>query len=229
LIAAIHAANARGAVTILVPGSFHGDEVPRSAAGEWHALVPEGTRVIVRRVDVTVSLEHDAIVDADDAATGKRVAISNALKADPIVLVRGIPGLESGPIATALIDRAIDSAAPVPAQLGSETYRLSLRCAEAGAISGQRRQKCDLRLASGSLEQSLFVYSAFFEGEHRLWASEFPPRIAWAGDLDGDHRIDLLVDTSDHYNVSELRLYLSSGAKAGHLVREAARFRSTGC
>jgi hypothetical protein len=51
----------------------------------------------------------------------------------------------------------------------------------------------------------------------------------WAGDLDLDGSLDLLLDTSDHENVTEMRLFLSSAAKHGQLVSEVAKFTRVGC
>ena len=55
------------------------------------------------------------------------------------------------------------------------------------------------------------------------------PALLWAGDLDGDGRLDLVLDESDHYNVTETTLYLSSTAAPGALVGRAGRHRTTGC
>ena len=51
----------------------------------------------------------------------------------------------------------------------------------------------------------------------------------WAGDLDGDGKLDLLLNLSTHYNLDSHRLFLSSMAKKGQLVGEAAVFDAVGC
>lgn len=56
-----------------------------------------------------------------------------------------------------------------------------------------------------------------------------PPSIVWAGDLDGDGGLDLLMEVGNHYNVTEYALLLTSAAHGTGLVREVARFRSVGC
>ena len=53
--------------------------------------------------------------------------------------------------------------------------------------------------------------------------------LKFAGDLDGDGKLDLLIDTTHHYNLSEPTLFLSSQAKDGELVHNVASFRTTGC
>lgn len=53
-------------------------------------------------------------------------------------------------------------------------------------------------------------------------------RLLWAGDLDGDGKLDLLLQ--DHgYNRSSIRLFLSSAAHPGRALREVAQFYKTGC
>jgi hypothetical protein len=53
--------------------------------------------------------------------------------------------------------------------------------------------------------------------------------LLWIGDLDGDGKIDLLIDTSNHYNATILTLYLSSEADAGEVVRVVGFHKSVGC
>ena len=64
----------------------------------------------------------------------------------------------------------------------------------------------------------------------RYEALEFAsPTAIWAGDLDRDGELDLLVDATFHYNVSNWTLWLSSGADSGELVGEVATLTTTGC
>jgi hypothetical protein len=53
--------------------------------------------------------------------------------------------------------------------------------------------------------------------------------LRWADDLDGDGRLDLYMSLSNHYNVTEHTLLLSSHAKDGQVVGVAAVWRTTGC
>lgn len=50
-----------------------------------------------------------------------------------------------------------------------------------------------------------------------------------AGDLDGDRALDLLIDLTDHYNVSRPTLFLSRGRRAGTLLERVATHESVGC
>ena len=52
--------------------------------------------------------------------------------------------------------------------------------------------------------------------------------LQWAGDLDGDGKLDLVMDLSDYYNLSELTLFLSSGAGTS-IVKKVSSFCTSGC
>jgi len=60
-------------------------------------------------------------------------------------------------------------------------------------------------------------------------ADEGFPHVVWAGDLDRDGKLDLLLDLTWHYNVSAPTLYLSSRATAGEFAGLAGYIVLTGC
>jgi hypothetical protein len=218
------AARDGASVSLLAAGSLHGDEVPADAAGDWLALVREGNGVILWPVTVSLVPEED-IGDRNGERTGRRVEVSPPL--DPIVLLRGLRPF-TGEVATVILDQAVDVGEGVEASLHGVATRLVVRCVDAPAVEGQRQQRCTLSARSGAREEALFTYGAYFDGAQRLWASS-GPAVLWAGDLDLDGSVDLLIDTSDHENVNEMRLFLSSAAEPGHLLSEVARLTRVGC
>lgn len=215
-------------VSILLPGSFHGEEVPDDAAGRWFALVAEGADATLQAVDVRVTQEVDVIVDAAGEMTGRRVDVSPAI--DPVVLLRGIPNLRIGAVPTSLHRISVMPDTPQSTHLGARSYSFRLQCSDVQIVQGQRHQECELLLSDGTRSQVLSPYAAYFEGDVRIFSSEQEaPLILWAGDLDADGRLDLLLDTSNHYNIDEMQLYLSSQAGERELVAPVAAFRATGC
>ncbi len=64
---------------------------------------------------------------------------------------------------------------------------------------------------------------------HDRTAGEDTPSLLWAGDLDRDGKIDLLLDVSNHYAGRHYVLYLSSEADAGELVKPVAELIVSGC
>jgi hypothetical protein len=78
-----------------------------------------------------------------------------------------------------------------------------------------------LVLVFGELRQVLFSLQEC--GNDASWS------LIWAGDLDRDGKLDLYVSVTQHYNVSQRKLFLSSTAGDKQLVREVAEFITSGC
>jgi hypothetical protein len=108
--------------------------------------------------------------------------------------------------------------------------------------SSSARTRGHLRLASGNGEYLLRVDSgpstltlhvgvitqklisiSMTEHDAATW------QLLWAGDLDGDGKLDLLFDLSTHSGAGARRLFLSSAARKGEAVREVAVLETTGC
>lgn len=211
-------------IQIVTAGEHHGDEVPANAAGIWYALVADAQGASVQRVRVTVARVKDEVLDEGDEMTGKRVDVSPAVQ--PIVLVRGIRGLKTARIPTVFVDQPVGNV--VDANFRGDSYQFWIECQEGPSVAEQRQERCDLKMRYGSAFQVLFTYGAYYEGGERMWPSAVPT-ILWAGDLNRDGLLDVLLDTSDHENVNERRLYLSRPRGSGSLVEEVAVHTLTGC
>lgn len=72
-------------------------------------------------------------------------------------------------------------------------------------------------------------------GEIRTYLSEVMmldesmPAIQWAGDLNGDHLPDFVIDVSGHYNTSELAVFLSKKRENGITYERVAERYGLGC
>lgn len=77
-----------------------------------------------------------------------------------------------------------------------------------------------LQLRIGKRRQSLGDYSFDIEGMVPIRSQDY---LHWAGDLDGDGKLDLLMSFAGRWNDDVL--FLSSLAREGELVGEAGRFR----
>ena len=69
-------------------------------------------------------------------------------------------------------------------------------------------------LSHGAARQVLYSTDGFVDEPHFY--------VEWAGDLDRDGRLDLVVNLSNKYSVHPHRLLLSTRAKKSELVGEAA-------
>jgi hypothetical protein len=127
--------------------------------------------------------------------------------------VRCIPELEAGSIRTsAVIDRSLDPRRPLKIALGRQQYEVRLQAA--------RKDLFDARviLTDGRRTQVLYEADGFADEPHF--------DVVWAGDLDRDGRLDLVVNLSRKYSVHPYRLLLSSKASKTQLVGEAAVFET---
>ena len=216
------------ATELLLPGNYHGDEISAPHGSIWFALVQDehGTTTLTpRRVDVDTV--NDPVLDDEDGATGKRVG---AGQDDVLFYLRDLPGLAAGIVATAYSGRGdplsltgIDRDFVL---FERRSGRLHFDC-----IGDPARRTCALTLDHEGRSQALGHWQGDASaGESQLiLGAEAWPHLRWAGDVDRDGRLDLLIDMTDHYNVSAPTLFLSSQAKQGELVGAAAVLHSVGC
>lgn len=73
-------------------------------------------------------------------------------------------------------------------------------------------------VSDGTMRQ--FLFSTPTEGHQ---GGDATPLVHWVGDLDGDGKLDLLVNLPDDSCGYDERLYLSSGTEEGKLLRKAAQ------
>ena len=138
------------------------------------------------------------------------------------LLISGVPRLSAGPAVT--LGRSITLWADereTEFSLDNRVYRIRLEFKEP--------DYCDavITLTSGGRTQKLF--DAKEPGATRdpalVVACDDPHfNIHWAGDLDRDGRLDLLVTFSHKYSYFPNQLLLSSAARSGDLVAEVGRY-----
>lgn len=213
------------------PGAFHGDE-PVARDGEaWLALQVEAGHAALVPTRLQVHEVHDALLDDAGESSGREVG--SALGEDGLVFLRG-PGLHAGPVRMAPFAPAerLGARPDYGIRFDGRAYRLEVECVPAPDPAPEQQQfACVLVLGSGGDRQRLFELRGYVEpgSDEVITSDDGKARLLFAGDLDRDGRLDLIFDTSDHYNVSRPTLFLSSLARPGELVGEAAQYRSVGC
>jgi len=216
------------ATELMLPGDYHGDEISARDGDTWFALVQDehGSTLLQPR-SVAIEAVNDPVLDDETGASRKRVGAAHD---DVLFYLRDLPGAASGTVATAysangdpLSLAGLDHAFHL---FGQGAGRLWMSCSEGNDV-----RECALQLSRGSRDQVLGTWSASTAaGESQLMlGSDAWPHLRWAGDVDRDGQLDLLIDMTDHYNVSAPTLFLSSQAKDGELVGAAAVLRSVGC
>lgn len=207
-------------IAIIRTGTYHGNEVITDSGPGWFGLFRVDSTCELLPVAVTVRQAYDPIIGD---STGKRVDIDRP--GEPLIVVTGIERLEAGPVPTSFAgDQFVNLGQEIDfAEKGGYPYSLS-------AVG-------EARLRNGSGEMLYYNYSLVLRhADTRQTIIEYPvlaldglPTLMWAGDLDRDGRLDLIMNLTNHYNVHLYALFLSSEAGPGELVRKVAEFRSVGC
>ena len=203
---------------LLAVGSFHGGEVQLKQPRQWLGLFCSGHVCNAHQTIVSTAAVHDDIVDEDSkASTGVEVSIAES--GSPIFLVRGlafakrqVPTVFSGEQALGAGDSF-----SIDAPFSSHLLKVEGKKSEDEALPKGSR----LLFSQGTTSQELL---ALPDGGNDPYIT-----VLWIGDIDGDGKPDLYLNTSWHYNVSHKVLWLSSLARAGQLVGQAAVLHTTGC
>lgn len=229
-------------------GLQHAWQTVATDGDPWLALV--GDRHGHRLVDTRVEVEPVAGLFGTDAVgepDGRMITVPGP---EPMMLMRG-PGLVAGDVPSArrqvaggtpLVDGdVLDLHLP-----GDLPARLELAChqlhAEFDDLHDYGDHLCLLVFEQGSRVQVLGQWMGSRLGvdgdspgldhgiDRESIVLEGGPVLLIAGDLDGDGRIDLLLELSDHYNLSLPTLWLSDEGTGGEEPLQAvAAYAQTGC
>jgi hypothetical protein len=210
---------------LLETGEFHGDEVRARTGERWLGLYRSKQTTDLIPSSLRVRRVHDPIVDEHPwDRTGKRVSVNR--RPDPILLVRGTDLLRPGRVTSVrVVPLPLKIRSNIPLKLSGVLYCLQVKAkGTTGEEISQAQGVVTLVLARGKTRQTLYRLQA---KKNQLEAGEW--NLVWAGDLDHDRKLDLYLTVSWHYNVSQRKLFLSSLARRGRLVREIAGFEIVGC
>ena len=209
------------------PGTFHDGEAVARHGERWLALRVQADDARLETTRLRVKTVFDELVDAEGQATGTEVGSD---KVDDVVTYLRGPGLHAGPVVQARIeDTAGDSGLVAQTlTLGDKAYRLATRCEAAVPDGGFM---CGIALIEGERSQPLVRMTAQqMEGRPGfMLGSDATPHLIFAGDLDRDGKLDLLFDTTDHYNLSRPVLFLSGAAEGDELLHAVAEHDAVGC
>jgi hypothetical protein len=205
---------------------FHGDEVKARNGEKWLGLYVTKRGAFLAESTLTVRRVVDPVIDEDERKpTGKSVSVDRREK--PVFLVKNAVMLKQGQATTIYHGgreepSSLTSKSLVTLKLGGQTYQLKVVSPKRLLPEAEGLLPADakLTLTSGSSTQTL--YSLNNSSEDASW------RLLWAGDLDGDGKLDLYLSV-DGYNFEERWLFLSSQAGPGQLVKGVAKFTTTGC
>lgn len=133
------------------------------------------------------------------------------------LMFRDVPGVSAGPVVEAKydLDVTLGRGSVVPIRLGGDEYELRVTASDDFLNNGV------VTLRRGERSQVVYRMPESIDEGHLA--------LVFAGDLDRDGRLDLVMVNSPKYSVSPLTLYLSGAAGEGELLREAARWEHYSC
>lgn len=224
-------------------GSFHQGEAVARNGERWLALWTRddgssGSRLA--EVRVSVARVEDQLVDAAGQKTGEEVSVAVPAngRETPIMLLRG-KGLRSGDVVMAQVeDRSANGLPAYVFRLGGQESRLETRCTPSPPPAEEdngdiEHAECRIELVAGKTRQTVLTMPASRSAGVAVgpWmlGDDAAPHVLFAGDLDRDGRLDLLFDTSDHYNLMRPTLFLSSAARSSEFLRQVSEHRAVGC
>lgn len=217
------------------PGSFHSGEPVATDGESWLGLRIDGDDAALVATIVRVRQIEDVV--ADDAPGQRSGREVTSAQGDVIAMYLRGPRLRAGSIerANALPD-ASETVASMPTyslDFRGRRHRIAAQCDPdpVARVDGQAQFACRVVLDSPGQSQVLWATTGYFEPGATMpsLGDDAAPTLLFAGDLDGDGRLDLILDTTDHYNVRRPTLFLSTQAAPGELLGIAAQFESVGC
>ena len=198
-------------VRLLFTGDFHDEEVPYRTGEKWIGLFRDGDEYELKKTTIVVQETKGEDLFSTNVSTKPR--------RKPLFLLNGNTGLELGKVSTTfdaedhesfVIDNCNDLKSSF--RIKGMFWRL---CME-NAPKGYPDKGTTLNLKGPGSET---VLRSLPKG-----CNDCTWKLLWAGDLDNDTNLDLLIDVSDHYNVSQPTLFLSTKPDTVF-----ATFRSVGC
>lgn len=207
-------------IELLQTGQFHGEEVSAETGEMWLGLYKKGETYTLLPSVLTIQLFHDAIVDQNGEMSGKEVKIAG--QGEPLFLLKGGNFIQGITVKT-LLDKSVEitNGFDKTYNFADKIYNLKLESETTKKDENQFIQNdSKLILSVGKTKQVLYEVK---DCSFCHW------QINWIGDLDNDGKLDFYLFLTDHYNVANQKLFLSTQAGNGKLVKEVAEFTTTGC
>lgn len=199
---------------LLEAGAFHSEDLKETTAksGEtWLGLFKQGNKfsLLPTKIKIKKILQPD-LVD-------KEVFISR--QEESVFLLKGTKFLKNSKVKTVFYgEKNLLEETGLNFEFNGKTYSLKVEGKDAAGFLGKGS---NLKLFSAGKTQILRELKN--GGNDAFWY------LHWVGDLDNDGKLDFYFNLTDHYNITDKRLFLSSKAEEGELIKEIARLVTVGC
>lgn len=203
---------------------FHGDEITARSGETWLGLFKNRDGYQLRNTKLKVTRAHDPIVDYDDTIeTGKSVFTEPG--GTVVFLLRNAKTIRKGPVDTVFYADDFSE----QTELKNNTQKEFRYNGHHYALKVENHLTSDEYLTKGSMlvlakDGQEQVLNYLEDG-----CNDCSWNVFWVGDLDRDGELDFYFDLSGHYNVVDKRLFLSSQARKGQIIRNVASFAISGC
>lgn len=207
-------------IEVLETGQFHGEEIMAETGEMWLGLYRKGDSFSLLPSVLTIQTVHDAIIDAEGEMSGKDIKVAG--QGEPEFLVKGGNFIQGMIVKTVTAEnKQISKDYDETFDFNDQKYRLKVETSTESKDDNQLiGNNSKLVLSVGKIKQVLYSVE---ECSSCFW------QINWIGDLDNDGKLDFYLYLTDHYNVANQKLFLSTRAESGKLVKEVAEFTTTGC
>lgn len=206
-------------------GVFHGEDIEAKSGETWLGLFRRGDEYFLSPTKLKITRAHDELADGNDEKikTGKIVAADK--KGKVVFLLKNAKIPFSGKVETLFwaedYAQAFELKNRAEKEFDFNGDKYSLRVENRKSLDEYPSAGSKLILSRNNEEQVLYYLK---DG-----CNDCAWMLYWTGDIDHDGKLDFYLRLSDHYNINDMRLFLSSPAGRGKLVKHIATFSTSGC
>jgi hypothetical protein len=214
-------------VKIIRLETFHSDEIQENYNKKvWFGLFKNKDNYSLAETTVSFKRVNDPIIDENEEdKTGWEV--SAQAKDSCLILIEKLPYFMNGTISSVKIPESI---------YPEESFKFSYKNVEytlfATGKKKKEQQDSDWIVVSNYKLYLKTVVNGKETTELLVAKKNFDDqmiKIIFGGDLDDDNKLDLIIDTASHYNVTSPTLYLSKPAEKGKAIKPVGVFATVGC
>jgi len=214
-------------VKILRLEIFHYDEVEENYDKKvWFGLFKNNNDYSLSETKVSFKRVNDPIVDENEEdKTGWEVSAS--VKDSCVILIEKLPYFVDGSISSVKIPESI---------YPEESFKFNFKGIEYTLFATGKKKKEEQDSDWIVVSNYKLYLTAVIDGkkttELLVAKKNFDDqmiKIIFGGDLDDDNKLDLIIDTASHYNVTSPTLYLSKPGEKGKVIKPIGVFTTVGC